>query len=446
MSERILFGADTEKTMIGSFLQDSTCCKALLELSVDDFYFPQNREIFDAMRSLHLADTPVDVMTVSDELSRRGTLDGVGGASYMLQAFRFVPTTANFGTYKDMLLTYSKRRKIVAAAKEMEQAVVALDDVDTVIENSLDKLRAIGKSSNGWISLGSIAAKAYEDIERLASGEVTHLKSGLPDLDRRIGGFYDGELTILAARPAVGKSALGATIGYNLALKGKRVGVCSLEMSPTQYIKRLLSSHAMVSGRKLRIGKGITPEEWVKLSDACGEMQKVRMPFTFSVSTIEELRAHAQHMKDTDGLDMLIVDYMQLLQTKKPCESDYVRISTVSHALKRLALDLQIPILALAQVSRPQVKGAQKMPTLDCMRGSGDIEQDADCVIFLHPTESADDKDVDPMDRERVRDVLKRGAQYIILNVAKNRNGECGMFGMTFEPEYMLYACLDREH
>jgi replicative DNA helicase len=213
-------------------------------------------------------------------------------------------------------------------------------------------------------------------------------------------------------------------------------------MSPIQYLKRLMAAYSGVEGKKLRTGQGITTDEWERLGDACSELAGWNMPFTFSVRTIEELAAEARRRKDTKGLDLLIVDYMQLLKVQRPVESDFVRVSTVSHEIKRLALDLDIPILALAQVTRPESKGKLTMPTLDTLRGSGDIEQDADNVLFLHRPENPADDSINPK-HASVAEACMRGNQnqYVVLNIAKQRNGTNRMIDMIFDPAHMVYRC-----
>lgn len=439
----MIFDEQAEKAMLGTLVQHDNPSAYLLSLSEDDVVFEPHKVILAAMQRLVARREPFDAGIVLREAGKdeRKTA-GIDMA--LLDCVRNAPSTAMTQQYYNRVKDLSSRRRLQGIAQAMsERAQDMSEDADTLAAEMLEEMRRISSGQSKWQDISVLAASAFEDIERLSSGDITFLKTGIADLDNAIGGLFPGEVTVLGARPAVGKSAMASFIGANLAQQGKKVGICSLEMSPLQYMKRLLAATSGVDGRKLRTGRNITPEEWEKLGDASFALAEWDMPFTFSVHTVEDLAAEARRRKDTKGLDLLIIDYMQLLRVKRPVESEFVRVSVVSHDIKRLALDLNIPILALAQVARPEQKGKLQMPTLDSLRGSGDIEQDADNVLFLHKPLSENDDSINPRHESVARACMNGGPnQYVVCNIAKQRNGTNRMFDMIFDPSHMTYRCL----
>lgn len=440
----MIYDEQAEKALLGAMTQHQNPAVYLMDLSEDDMTFEAHKVILAAMQRLTLRRNPFDAAVVvqeasKDERSKLLPLDMV-----MLDCVRMAPSTVMIGQYHARVKDLGARRRLQAAAQLLsERAQDMTQDVQTVTAETLDAIRSVTSGQDKWQDIAVLASEAFDDVERLAKGQITYLPTGIPDLDGAIGGLFAGEVTVLGARPAVGKSAMAAYIGSNLASRGKKIGICSLEMSPMQYLKRLLAATAVVDGKKLRTGKHITSDEWARLADACCQLSNWQMPFTFSVNTVEELAAESRRRKDTKGLDLLIVDYMQLLRVKRPVESDFVRVSVVSHDIKRLALDLDIPVLALAQVARPERKGDLRMPTLDSLRGSGDIEQDADNVLFLHKPTDERDSSINPRHFSTAQQCIRNGPnQYIVCNVAKQRNGTNRMFDMIFDPAHMTYRCL----
>lgn len=438
----MIFDEQAEKAMLGALVQHDNPSAYLLSLSEDDVVFEAHKVILCAMQRLNARREPFDAGIVLREAGKdeRKT---AGLDMALLDCMRNAPSTAMTQQYYNRVKDLSSRRRLQAIAQAMsERAQDMAEDADTLAAEMLQEMRRISSGQSKWQDISVLAASAFEDIERLSSGDITFLKTGIADLDNAVGGLFPGEVTVLGARPAVGKSAMASFIGANLAQKGKKVGICSLEMSPLQYMKRLLAATSGVDGRKLRTGRGITPEEWERLGDASFALAEWDMPFTFSVKTIEDLSAEARRRKDAKGLDLLIIDYMQLLRTKRSTEGSFERVSLVSNEIKSLALELNIPILALAQVSRPEQKGALKMPTLDCLRGSGDIEQDADNILFLHKPLSENDDSINPKRISVAKACIDGGPnQYVVCNIAKQRNGTNRMFDMIFDPSHMTYRC-----
>lgn len=432
-----------EKTLLGALMQHPDPARYLLTLSEDDMVFQDDKIILSTMQRLAAKREPFDSSVVISEVARDPRFSQTTMPT-ILECIRMSPSTAMIDSHHRRVKELSNRRKLQTIAQVLaEKAQDMGEAVDGSISEAMDSLRMIVGGEERWHDMAQLVMMAYEDIEALSSGTITYLPTGIADLDQAIGGLFKGEVTVLGARPAVGKSAMASYIGANLAEKGHAVGICSLEMSPLQYLKRLMAAYSGVNGKKLRTGRGITADEWVRLGDACSELAGWNMPFSFSVRTIEELAAEARRRKEAKGLDLLIVDYMQLLKTQRPVESDFVRVSTVSHEIKRLALDLDIPILALAQVARPTTKGRLEMPTLDSLRGSGDIEQDADNVLFLHRPEEAGDDSINSRHASIAKSCIEGGEnQFVVCNIAKQRNGTNRTFDMIFDPSHMTYRCL----
>lgn len=438
----MIFDEQAEKALLGALIQHENPSGYLLALSEEDMVFEDDKIILTAMHRLMARREPFDMGVVTSEAAKDSRYTANTTAA-VLQCLRLAPSTAMTGSYFNTVKDHSNRRKLQAIAQAMsERAQDMSAEAEVTIAETLDELRRMHAGQDRWKELPVLAAAAFDDVERLSKGDITFLPTGIGDLDSAIGGLFPGEVTVLGARPAVGKSAMASYIGANLASKGKKVGICSLEMSPVQYMKRLLAAYSGVDGKKLRTGKHITPDEWVQLGDAMSQLSNWDMPFTFSVHTVEELAAEARRRMDSKGLDLLIIDYMQLLRVKRSVESEFVRVSVVSHDIKQMALDLNIPVLALAQVARPEVKGNLKMPTLDSLRGSGDIEQDADNVLFLHKPLNEKDESINPRHLSVAQQCMRNGPnQYVVCNVAKQRNGTNRMFDMIFDPSHMTYRC-----
>lgn len=439
----MIYNEQAEKALLGALIQHNNPAQYLLTLSEEDMVFEDDKIILSAMKRITARREPFDFGVIDAE-TRKDARCTASTAAALLQCLRSAPSTVMTGSYYHTVKDHSSRRKLQSIAQLIgERAQDMTQGTETTIANALDDLRRIHAGKDRWQEMDELVLQAFDSTERLSRSESAYLQTGIVDLDRAIDGFFPGEMTILGARPAVGKSAMAAFIGSNIARAGKQVGVCSLEMLPEQYMKRLLAAESGVEARKLRTGKHITAEEWERLGDALSELSSWKMPFTFRVCTVEELSAEARRRKESKGLDLLIVDYIQLLRTAKPAESQFAQVTYVSHEMKQLALDLEIPILALAQVSRPEIKGRPKMPTLDTLRGSGDLEMDADAVLFLHRPEDETDPSINPRHISTAQACMRGGQnQYIVCNVAKQRSGSNCMFDMIFDPRHMTYNCL----
>ena len=440
----MIFDENAEKTLIGALVQHDNPSGYLLALSEEDMTFEAHKVLLSAMQRLCARREPFDMGVVAAEAEKDDRAALCNPGMVIVDCMCRAPSAVMTQQYYDRVRDLSSRRSLQRISQGVyEAAADPTQDAAALIAGALEDLRRIGAGKDRWQDMAVLAAMAFEDVERRSKGEMDSLKTGVADLDRVTGGLFPGEVTILGARPAVGKSALAAFMATNIAAKGGKVGVCSLEMHPLQYLKRLIAAYGNVDGHKLRTGKHLSTEEWERIGEACETLSGLNMPFTFQVRTVEELAAEARRRKDTRGLDLLVVDYLQLLRLKRPVESEFARVTAVSHDIKQLALDLEIPILALAQVTRPERKGVLEMPTMDCLRGSGDIEQDADNIVFLHRPTSEADSSIKPRHFSIAKACMDDGPnRYLVCNIAKQRDGDNRMFDMIFDPSHMTFRCL----
>lgn len=432
---------DAEDSLIGACIRNPKALDALSSLSVQDFTQPRAQEAFKAIRSLINQNRRVDLVTVVE--AAEGASKRVSDMPvYLSNCAQKTPVWANAGEYGAIVRELSIRRRIVDVSAQISRG--ALDrsqDCAKTLDDARLALASIVVSRHATQGISDVLASAYAYVVGVASGDIRPIPTGLACIDDTIGGLYRGEYTIVAARPSVGKSAFAASIALAAARNGARVAICSREMTDVQYGQRLLSSAAYVDGMRMRTGK-LHDGEWPLLGDAMAELSTLPIEFMFAVRTVEDLRQECVRLKENGGLDVLAVDYLQLMDSAGSFEKEYLRIGKISHALQALAHDLNIVVLALAQVGR---SAQNSMPTLAELRGSGDMEQDADGVIFLHRPENAQDRTVNPMDKSRFDEFKAMGYEYISIHIAKQRNACTGYINILFEPAKMRYYAIDRK-
>lgn len=442
------FNADAEKSVLAAMMEPDVPEKHLRKLTPEEFYEPAHQRLFAAMQALMIQKKAVDTLNMASELNQRDSLNADGDMMVLLEALRKHGFGARFSA-EDHIAIVKEAARRRAARQAIRDAAKRLDtpenDAGSVIETlkeQLNDLRGGGKSRRK--GLNSVLLESFDELEKRARGECKGLKSGIPLIENFMAGFHKGELTILGARPAVGKSAMAAHIALAAAKEGAKVLICSREMTPTQYGIRVLSRETNVPNSRIRSGE-LTDDDWIQLTqslETCASEIGDRIQFTFDVKYIEDLRDEVQNAIDNGGLDMLVVDYVQLMQTRQWTEKDFMRIGHISRTLKDMTTDLNIAILALAQVGR---SSDGNMPTMAELRGSGDLEQDADNILFLHRPKDGSDEWVHPDDKHSLLDTLeKMGEQYIVLNIAKQRQGQTGHAHMIFEPAHMNYRRIYR--
>jgi replicative DNA helicase len=364
------------------------------------------------------------------------------GLSKLLDAFRLTPTAANVGSYAKIVSECSAARSLHNhLRKQADRIAGGMADTDEVADTVRNGLRD-GREAGNLVSIADAAMEAYEDIEAVVMGRKTTIKTGIGLLDLLTGGFRKGEMTILAAHTGVGKSAFSMQIVDHVAKDGHGTMVCSLEMTRKQYLQRMYAQRSGIPVDAMDRKDGISDEQWEILGGVASDVSRLPIHFMTQTRTIEGLRA----IVEAKPPKLLVIDYLQLMDTKKRIENEVNRLGAISGALKSIALDLNIPVLALAQLKRTDSQQrAAIIPILSDLRGSGNMEQDADNVIFLHRPDAESDKAIDLRDKELFKKLAQTdNKRLIIVNTAKQRQGKLGRFPMVFQMDLMRFLEIDR--
>lgn len=427
--------AEAEKSVLGAMLQDSNALSAATEvLAPDDFYLPAHREIFDAAKALSQQNMAVDLVTMDAELGRRGTLPGVGGIEYLIGLTQFVPTTSNVRYYIRLVSEKSTLRRLISAAGKISQASYAqemeLPQVLSLSEKLIFDIVMQRDGGEALIPLREVLTLTYQQMEQYArlKGGVSGVATGFFGLDRLLTGLHGGELILVGARPSMGKTSFAINIATNAARKCFKVAVFSLEMPREQIAMRMLCCDARVDMQAVRKGQ-LRDEDWMKLARTLAPLaaSQVYIDDTSGL-TPGQIRSRCRRLMAEKGLDLIIVDYLQMMGCDKKTESRQVEVSEISKGLKAIAKELKVPLVACAQLSRANEKrgaGGYK-PMLSDLRDSGSIEQDADVVMFLH-RDAYYNRDAEKPDN--TADVI----------VAKQRNGPLGTIKLAWLGEYTLF-------
>lgn len=428
---------DAEQAVLGAILLDG---EALIRVSAiltaDDFYHEGHREIYRAALNLHDRGDAVDLVTVIEELRRAGTLDKIGGAAYVASLADLVPTTANVEYYARIVQEKALLRTLIrVAARIAEMGYEENESAARLVDQAEQMILELGaqRAPGVFTAIKDILAETWERIEQVYEhGRISGIPTGFVDLDRVLSGFQPADLIILAARPSMGKTSLAMSIAHQVARhQGLPVGIFSLEMSKEQLVQRLLCAEAMVDQYRLRTGL-LREEDWERLTEAAATL--ARLPIYIddtAACSVREMRAKTRRLKAEVGLGLVIVDYLQLMQPNRRAENRQQEIAQISRALKGLAKELNVPVLALSQLSRAVEQRQNKRPQLADLRESGSLEQDADVVMFIY------------RDEYYRPDTDKRGIAEII--VAKQRNGPVGVVEMGFLKEFTRFVNLARE-
>ena len=430
---------EAEQSVLGAMLQDGNAVlQAAESLVPEDFYQPQHKEIFSAMIALHREQKPIDFITVDAELSRRGTLEGSGGTAYLLRLVQYVPTAVNVKAYIGIVAEKSTLRKLIKAAQEISQECYSqqnpLQETLGHAEKAIFDIVMNRASGEALKPIKDVLYNTYANIEELAKlkGRISGVPSGFTALDQMLTGFHGGELIILGARPSMGKTSLAMNMaGYAALYGGKSVAVFTLEMPREQIALRLLCSDAKVNMQRVRQGT-LAPDDWMRLARSIGPMSNSRIFIDDTAGiTPTQLRSRCRRLMMDKGLDLIVVDYLGLMHADGKVESRQLEVSEISRQLKAIALELKIPLIACAQLSRANANRENKRPALTDLRDSGSIEQDADVVMFIH-REGYYDPDCE---EKNVGEII----------VQKQRNGPLGTVKVAWLSEYTTYANLAPE-
>lgn len=436
---------DAEKAVLAAMLlgQDTEVVEeALMKLSAKEFYRPAHRKIFEAMEELYNKNAPIDQLSLADRLKTRGDLDAVGGKSYIVELGNNTYALANWAHHADIVKRAAMLRDLIGAAVRITAlGYDAPDDLDEVVETSEKLLFDVTNKrvSTNFKSMSSLVVETFNELQELANTKSRYngVRTGFKDLDDLFGGLRGGDLVILAARPSVGKTALALNIASRAAQLGTSVAFFSLEMSATQLVQRVLSTETRINSKKMQTGQ-MSGQDWVTLVNASDTLSKLQLWVDDTPSaSILEVRAKARrqlrNVEPQKGL--IIVDYLQLMQPQNTrTESRQVEIAEISRGLKILAKEMDMPIIALSQLSRAVESRQGKRPILSDLRESGAIEQDADIVMFLD--RSLSEKEAEQEDRPPLNtaDVI----------VAKHRNGPIGTVSLAFQSEFTRFDNLAR--
>ena len=431
---------EAERSVLGAMLQDGAAVTAAAELlRPEDFYTPAHKEIFDAAQSLAAAGMAVDLVTMDAELSRRGTLPGVGGVEYLIELTQFVPTTANIRYYIRIVSEKSTLRRLIGAAGEISQASYAqekeLPEVLALSEKLIFDIVMQRAGGEELKHIKEVLTKTYEQMEEFArlKGGVSGVPTGFYGLDNLLTGLHGGELILVGARPSMGKTSFAINIATHAARKGAKIAVFSLEMPREQIAMRMLCCDARVNMQSVRKGL-LKDEDWMKLARTLAPLaaSEVYIDDTSGLSP-GQLRSRCRRLMMDKGLDLIVLDYLQLMGSDKKAESRQVEVSEISRSLKAIAQELKVPLVACAQLSRANEKrGAGSFrPMLSDLRDSGSIEQDADVVMFIHREGYYDPN----CEEKNVGEII----------VSKQRNGPLGTVKVAWLSEYTTYANLAPE-
>lgn len=424
---------EAEQSVLGALLIDKdSIVKIAGFLKPDHFYKPIHGEIFSAILALYGKRQPVDLVTLTDELRSMQKYDFVGGAGYLTTLVNIVPTSAHIEHYSQIVKDRATKRKLISSsAKITEWAFEEAREVKDLLDESERELFSISQEhvTRNFLPIKDALAESFDRLEEMhkKKGGLRGVSTGFRDLDNVLSGLQESNLVILASRPSMGKTTLAMNIAQHASTKEKvSVGIFSLEMSKEQLVDLMLASEANVDAWRLTTGN-LTEEDFSRLSDAMGELAESSLYIDDTPGiSIMEMRTKARRLQLEKSLDLLIVDYLQLVRSPRDLDNRVAEVSEISQSLKNLARELKIPVLALSQLSRAvEIRGGNKQPQLSDLRESGAIEQDADVVMFLYRE-----------DQENKEDIK--------LTVAKHRSGPLGEVDLKFKGERRRFYPLEK--
>ena len=430
---------DAEQAVLGSMLTDKEAVNAAIEsLKEDAFYRDDNRIIFQAIVNLYSKSEPIDIITLKDELESMDKFEQVGGYEYLASLPDKVPTTANVQKYIKIVEEKSILRNLIKTANEIiELGYDPTEDVEDIMDGAEKKIFDIMQSKNqkGYTPIKDVLVESFTKLEELYNRKqhITGVPTGFAELDYKTAGLHGSELILVAARPAMGKTAFALNLATNAALRGNApVAIFSLEMSKDQLVNRILCSEAMVDSNKVRTGK-LDEDDWVKLAGAIGPLSEAEMYIDDTPGiSVMEIRTKCRKLKMEKNIGLVVIDYLQLVQGNKRTASREQEISEISRSLKILAKELNVPVIALSQLSRAVEQRPDHKPMLSDLRESGAIEQDADIVMFLY----RDDYYNPDSEKKNVAEVI----------IAKHRGGSTCSVDLGWFGTYTKFVNLEKRY
>ncbi|EOO64977.1 replicative DNA helicase [Bacillus cereus] len=429
---------EAEQAVLGAILIDQDALTSASELLVpDSFYRTKHQKIFEVMLGLSDKGEPIDLVMMTSAMADQGLLEEVGGVSYLAELAEVVPTAANVEYYARIIAEKALLRRLIRTATHIvSDGYEREDDVDGLLNEAEKKILEVSHQTNAkaFQNIKDVLVDAYDKIELLHNqkGEVTGIPTGFTELDKMTAGFQRNDLIIVAARPSVGKTAFSLNIAQNVATKtDENVAIFSLEMGADQLVMRMLCAEGNIDAQRLRTGS-LTSEDWAKLTMAMGSLSNAGIYIDDTPGIkVNEIRAKCRRLKQEQGLGMILIDYLQLIQgSGKSGENRQQEVSEISRTLKGIARELQVPVIALSQLSRGVESRQDKRPMMSDIRESGSIEQDADIVAFLY--------------REDYYDRETENKNTIEIIIAKQRNGPVGSVELAFVKEFNKFVNLER--
>ncbi len=431
---------DAEVSVLGSLMIDKFAIIKVTDiLTSGDFYHPLHQAIFETIISLFEKGQPIDILTVSSELKKDKKFKDAGGSDYLAQLINSVPTAAHVEHYAKIVKEKSVRRDIINASSHINEEAFEGVDFEELLDDVEKRIFNISQKSRPqrFVLIKEELSGAYERLEQLhrGDGSLRGVPSHFHQLDNMLSGFQKSDLIILGARPSVGKTALALDIARQAAIHGKAVGIFSIEMSREQIIDRLIATQAKIPLWRLRTGRLSNDNEFSLVQQALDELSKAVLYIDDTPSpSILQMRSAARRLQMEQGLDLLIIDYLQLIQPRTATENMVQQVTEISRGLKALARELNIPVLALSQLSREIDKRDIKVPRLSDLRESGSIEQDADVVMFIYRKDR--DRVETPEDEQNLVEII----------IAKHRNGPVGSIQLRFDPDRVSFHNIDTVH
>ncbi|MDD3487172.1 MAG: replicative DNA helicase [Candidatus Moranbacteria bacterium] len=431
---------EAEMSVLGSLMLDKNAIVKIADLvRPEDFYKDANRLVYETMLELYEDREPIDVLSLSNRLEEKKQLEKIGGATYLTELVNTVPTASNVVHYAKVVQKKALlRRLIVTASDIVELGYEEAEDVEKVLDEAEQKLFGVSQKyvKADFVPLKTYLESAFNRIDELHKGDkdLRGVPSGFHDLDSILAGFQKSDLVILAARPSIGKTSLALDIARNVAVKQKvPVGIFSLEMSSDQLVDRMLSAQGRVDAWRMRTGRLVSnkdEDDFAKIGEAMGVLSEAPIFIDDAASAnVMEMRTMARRLQAEHNLGLIIIDYLQLMQGRST-DNRVQEVSEISRSLKQLARELNLPVIALSQLSRAVENRSPQVPKLSDLRESGSIEQDADVVMFLYRE-----------DREKPDTPNKNVIQVI---VAKHRNGPLGTANLYFNDMYTSFSSLEK--
>lgn len=429
--------SEAEQTVLAAAMIDHMAVEKIINLlNSDDFYYEANKEIFESIKQVHIENIPVDVVTVTEELKKRGKIDYVGGFEYLAQLTDNIITSKNVEAYCNIIKEKSTLRKLISVSNEiLEKGYKENEEVQKIIELAESRIFSISQNRNinSFSEIKDVLLQVFDQLEERAmhKGSLTGLTTGYDDLDRMTSGLQKSDLILLAARPSMGKTALALNIAINAVKTGASVALFSLEMSKEQYVQRIISMESMVESGKLRTGS-LNDDDWSRLLTIMSTISsyKVFIDDTASISLFE-MMSKCRRLKMEKGLDLIVVDYLQLMTDGGRTDSRQQEISNISRGLKAMARELDCPVMALSQLSRAPELRTDHRPIMSDLRESGAIEQDADVVMMLYRDEYYNKEESE-----------KKGITEVIIT--KQRNGPVGTVELAWVEQYTKFGNIQK--